>query len=246
MVSALSAAFPHEDIIYFGDTARVPYGNKSRTTIMRFSDEITRFLVSKGVKLLIAACNTASSLALPSIERKCEVPAIGVVKSGVRQALREAPSGRIGVIATSSTVKSGAYEKEFRKILPDGRICSRACPLFVALVENGFIDDQITRLAAEKYLAELRSLDLEALILGCTHYPAIKGVIKSVMGPVKLIDSSEAVSEEAGRVLAKKRLLSGRGRGGRISCFVSDDVEQFEQSARIFLKNRIRVRKAVL
>ncbi|MFH1847466.1 MAG: glutamate racemase [Candidatus Omnitrophota bacterium] len=238
---------PAEDIIYFGDTARVPYGNKSRNTIIRFSREIMDFLMKDNVKAVVVACNTASSLSLSSLKLIYPVPVIGVIKPGLKEAISILQAKRIGVIGTNSTIESLAYEKEARRIDPAVRIFSKSCPLFVPLVENRFVNDEITELVAEKYLKNFKNKKLDALILGCTHYPILKTVIKRVLNNVQLIDSSYAVAREIEKVLREKKIASDTGKkNGSMKCFVSDDAEGFRKTAGIFLKQRIKVKKVNL
>ena len=237
---------PREDVIYFGDTARVPYGNKSRSTIIRFARDIMAFMQEKKVKVVVVACNTASSLSLQVLKESYRTPVIGVISPGVREAARLTTRGRIGVIGTTSTISSRSYDRELARVSPSSRIFSSACPLFVPLVENRFTSDKITYEVAERYLKGLKAKGVDTLILGCTHYPILKNVIAKFMGKVKLVDSSSAVARETRDMLEKEGLLArGRTRRGRLTCFVSDDVEGFRRNAGIFLKEKISVRKAV-
>ncbi len=236
---------PEEDIIYFGDTARVPYGNKSKATIIRFAREIMAFMLDNKVKMVVVACNTASSLALRSLKESYKTPVIGVIDPGAKEAARLTETGRVGVIGTAATVGSGAYKKALKKEDPSARLFSAACPLFVPLVENRHISDKITLEVARLYLEPLKKKKIDSLILGCTHYPILKTVIKKVMGQVKLVDSSSAVAKEAKDILSKEGLRADRQRG-KMKCFVSDDVEGFRRSAGIFLREKINVSKAVL
>ncbi|MEA3490152.1 MAG: glutamate racemase [Candidatus Omnitrophota bacterium] len=239
---------PHEDIIYFGDTARVPYGNKSRATIKRFSRQIIDFMMGKKVKMIIVACNTASSLALPSLKDDYAVPVIGVIAPGIREAVRLSGNGRIGVIGTGATISSGSYERELKRIDKTCRLFSKSCPLFVPLVENRFTSDPVTYQVAERYLKGLRGKPIDTLILGCTHYPVLKTVIGKVMNNVRLVDSSSAVAGEVAETLLRKELeVRGKKRRGELTCFVSDDVKGFRKTAEIFMKKKkIRVKKVVL
>ncbi len=238
---------PHEDIIYFGDTARVPYGNKSKATITRFAHQIMFFLMEKRVKLVVVACNTASSLSLGSLKRHYRVPVTGVIGPGVREAVRLSKNGRVGVIGTSSTVSSKAYDRELAKAKGSYRLFGKSCPLFVPLVENGFTSDPVTYKVARKYLKEFKAKRIDTLILGCTHYPLLKGVIAKVMGNVRLVDSSLAVAREVKGMLGDKGLDACRGRRpGTIRCYVSDDAEGFRKTAGMFLKEKIDVKKVTL
>jgi len=174
---------PNEEILYYGDTARVPYGNKSPETIRRYSGQIARFLLSEGVKAIVIACNTASALALDSVRGITDVPVIGVVEPGAIAAVKETVSGRIGIIGTNATIGSGIYEKYIKELLPDARVFGKACPLFVPLVEEGIIDDPVTVTMIHRYLDDMIHDDhIDSLILGCTHYPVLRSVIAREIG----------------------------------------------------------------
>ena len=246
VLRSIRSQLPAEDLVYYGDTARVPYGNKSRSTIIRFSREIMDFLVKKNVKMVVVACNTASSLGLLSLRRSYAVPITGVIGPGVKEAARFSKSGRIGVIGTDSTISSGAYDRALKKTGKDYRLFSRSCPLFVPLVENRFYNDAIACQVAERYLSMLKKRRIDTLILGCTHYPILKPVIKKVMDGVRLVDSSHAVAKEIKNILHSKNMGSWRKRKGRVRCFVSDDVEGFRRMSKIFLREDIHVMKVVL
>jgi glutamate racemase len=239
---------PLEDIVYFGDTARVPYGNKSRSTINRFSREIVDFLVKKHVKAVVIACNTASSFSRSFLSRSYVLPVLGVIAPGVRKAVNVSKNKRIGIIGTEATVSSGAYERELIKAT-DGtfRIFSASCPLFVPLVENKMTSGDITRRAAEKYLIPLERKGVDTLILGCTHYPMLKKVISDVMKGVTLVDSSEEVAVDLRSLLEEKGLTSSeRFRNGKMTCYVSDDPAKFKKISGMFLREDVSVKKAVL
>ena len=183
---------PNEKIIYYGDTARVPYGNKSADTIKRYSRQITRFLLSKGVKAIVIACNTASALALDAVREITDIPVIGVVEPGAQAAVRATSSGRIGIIGTSATITSGLYDRYITELLPSARVFGKACPLFVHLVEEGMLDDPVTVEMIHRYLDDLIKTDnIDTLILGCTHYPLLRSVIAREIGGV-YADSPEA------------------------------------------------------
>ncbi|MCF0229944.1 MAG: glutamate racemase [Parasporobacterium sp.] len=176
---------PNEKIIYYGDTARVPYGNKSQDTVIRYSKQISRFLISKGVKAIVIACNTASALALDAVQASCSIPVIGVVKPGADAAVRASASGRIGIIGTSGTIASGLYDRYIKELLPSAQVFGKACPLFVHLVEEGMIDDSVTVEMIHRYLDGMISRDnIDTLILGCTHYPLLRSVIAREIGGV--------------------------------------------------------------
>ncbi|MGA2193175.1 MAG: glutamate racemase [Nitrospirota bacterium] len=227
---------PGEDIIYFGDTARVPYGIKSAETVQRFSHEVADYLTAKDIKMLVVACNTASAAALTSLRESLPIPVIGVLMPGAYAATRATKTGKIGVIGTEGTVNSGAYPRLIRNIRPDASVVSRACPLFVPLVEEGRLSGEITTLAANEYLAALKGEGIDTLVLGCTHYPLIKPVIGEVMGPeVTLIDSAHETAQEVGRVLKKTGLLNGSDRPASISYYVTDAPERFKTVGERFL-----------
>ena len=197
---------PHEDTIYLGDTARVPYGTKSAETVTRYSLEITDFLIKKGIKLLVVACNTASAVALPALRERYKLPIIGVIEPGARKAAAATKIKKVGVIGTEGTIKSGAYEKAIKAISPNIEVISKPCPLFVPLAEEGWTDNDVALAAAEIYLNDMKGVD--TLVLGCTHYPLLKSAIASVMGEgVRLIDSGEETALEVRWVLGKEGLL---------------------------------------
>jgi glutamate racemase len=215
VLRAVRKRLPHENVIYLGDTARVPYGMKSRRTIERYAVEDAGFLARKGVKMLVVACNTISAMARERLRAEFDLPLLSVLGPGARMATRVTRNGRIGVIATEATVESGAYERAIREASPDREveIFSRACPLFVPLVEEGETDSQIAHLVAEQYLAPFRKEGIDTLVLGCTHYPLLKSVIKSTIGAtdggsVTLVDSAEATAEETAQLLERHGLLN--------------------------------------
>jgi len=199
---------PHENIVYFGDTARVPYGVKSPETVARYAAQITDFLLARNVKLLIVACNTMAAVALPAITSRSPVPVIEVIDAGARSALAITQTKRIGIIATPSTIASHAYERALVTLGgPDVHTVSKACPLFVPLVEEGWLNHPATRLVAEEYLQPLRAENLDTLILGCTHYPLLAPLLAEVVGPaIRLQDSASAVAERAAAILAELHL----------------------------------------
>lgn len=225
--------FPHEDTIYLGDTARVPYGTKSAETVTRYSLEITDFLIGKGIKLLVVACNTASAVALPALRDKHTLPIIGVIEPGARKAVATTKTGKIGVIGTEGTIKSGAYEKAIKALAPYTEVVSKPCPLFVPLAEEGWTDNDVALAAAGRYLNDMK--DVDTLVLGCTHYPLLKGVISEVMGDnVKLIDSGEETALEVRRVLIEEGLLKSEEVGNR-TFYVTDTPERFVKVGLRFL-----------
>jgi len=193
VLRAIRNRFSRIDLIYLGDTARVPYGNKSKETVIRYSLECAEFLMSKGIDVLVVACNTASSQALDVLREKLDVPVLGVVEPGVKRAL-EVTRGKVGVIGTRSTIRSEAYQKLLRKAGVE--VFSKACPLLVPLVEEGLLDGEITRGVVRMYLEELKEQGIDTLILGCTHYPLLKGPIQDFLPSVTIVDSSDTVAAE--------------------------------------------------
>ena len=200
---------PRERIIYFGDTARVPYGPKSPDTVRRYSHEIGAYLKSQDVKAIVVACNTATAHALPMLQGELSIPVVGVVEPGARAAVAASRRRELGVIGTAGTIGSGAYERAIRAIAPDAHILARACPLFVPLVEEGWLDKDATRLIAREYLAPLQESGVDTLVLGCTHYPLLKPLLAEILGQdVVLIDSAHETAAETARVLGDRGLLA--------------------------------------
>jgi glutamate racemase len=227
VVRALRAALPGEDIVYIGDTARLPYGSKSPRTVERYSLACQRFLLDRGVKLVLIACNTASANALPALVEASPVPVIGAVEPGARTALAASANRHIGVIGTLGTVKSGAYERAIRERDPTARVDSLACPLFVPLAEEGWTDDDVARAVARRYLVQLfgAPTGIDTLVLGCTHYPLLRGVLTEVAAElagraITVVDSATAMAQaardELGAVDPQRRAP------GRLDCFATD------------------------
>ncbi|MGH7635673.1 MAG: glutamate racemase, partial [Gemmatimonadaceae bacterium] len=203
---------PGETLVYFGDTARVPYGPKSPDTVRRYSHEIAQWLADQGVKAIVVACNTATAHALDSLQRAFSMPVIGVVNPGARAATHTSREHRIGVIGTEGTIASGAYVRAIHAMDPDAQVVTRACPLFVPLVEEGWLDTEATRLIAREYLGPLLASHVDTLVLGCTHYPLLKPLLAELAGPtVRLIDSAEETAAETRRVLAERDLCAPAG-----------------------------------
>jgi glutamate racemase len=231
---------PHESVLYFGDTARVPYGPKSPDTVRRYSREIAGFLRDQGVKSIVIACNTATAHALTVLRDEFDMPVIGVVEPGARAAVSVTTGGRIGVIGTVGTIKSGAYERAIRALNPDVFITARACPLFVPLVEEGWTNHEATRLIAREYLEPLVAADIDTLVLGCTHYPLLKPLLREVLGPdVRLIDSAEETAAETARTLAATQLAAPGDAEPAYRFVASDDPLQFLQLGQRFLGDTI-------
>jgi glutamate racemase len=237
VVRQLRRVLPREDVVYLGDTARVPYGTKSPATVVRFASEDTHFLVQQNVKAVVVACNTASAWALPTLEREFALPVFGVILPGALAALGATRNHRIGVIGTSATVRSQAYDKAILARDPAARIFARACPLLVPLVEEGRLGDKITRMVLREYLRPLLREKIDTLVLGCTHYPLLKETIRRVAGAkVALVDSAESCADYVREQLQALNLISKkRRRAGTIQPFVTDEVERFDDLARRFL-----------
>jgi len=236
VVRELMRQLPDEELLYFGDVARLPYGNKSAATVTRFSREIAAFLLQRDVKALVVACNTASALALPALEQELPVPVIGVIDSGARAAVERTKSGRIGVIGTTSTVRSGAYAAAVRALAPAVEVIERACPLFVPLVEEGWIDHPVTRQVAHEYLAPLEDHRLDTLVLGCTHYPLLEDVLHAELGDgVTLIDSGRETAAAVKALLAARGMAAPPGRTPHHALFLSDQPAAFTATAERFL-----------
>ncbi|MBF0547207.1 MAG: glutamate racemase [Candidatus Riflebacteria bacterium] len=240
VVKEIRSLLPNEDVIYFGDTARIPYGNKSIPVIRHFCLEITRFLESMKIKMIVVACNTASALALDYVKRNTVLPVVGVIEPGVRAALRRSSvdrmSVKIGVIATKATIKSEAYQKRLMRLNSACTVFAKACPLFVPLVEENLMDSEITRLTLEMYLSELRNLNLDALILACTHYPLLKSHIADFFkNEVILIDSAEETAKEVSELLKARRIAAPREKVGIEEYYVSDSPDVFATIGEQFL-----------
>lgn len=231
---------PEEDVIYFGDTAKYPYGPRSKEIVRKFSVQNISFLLSQKVKFIVVACNTASALALNDLEKHHEIPMIGVIKPGAFASVKATKNGRIGVIGTLGTISSGAYQKAIHTIDPQKKVYSVACPLFVALAEEGYINKQATHLIALEYLKSLIKRKVDTLVLGCTHYPLLRKIISGTMGKeVKLIDSAEETALEVKRVLTQEGLLRTGKRTPFRKFFVSDVPDRFVEVGERFLKDKI-------
>ena len=240
VVREIKRVLPREDIVYFGDTARVPYGNKSKKTVTRFSVENVEFLLRRNVKLVVVACNTSSSLSLNFLEKCFKVPILGVISPGARCAAAVTKNKKIGVIGTKATIESASYEREIKRLDPDIRCFSKACPLLVPLAEEGRLGDSIAREITKTYLKKLQSKGIDTLILGCTHYPLLKPTIKRVMGRhVTIVDSAEEVAKEAKAIIMRTGQLKNLKRRAQYRFYVSDDPKRFVKLGGRFLKMKI-------
>lgn len=249
VVKEIMHQIPNEKIVYFGDTARVPYGNKSKETITKYSEQIVRFLREQKVKAIVVACNTASAYALDEIEKEVDIPIIGVVKPGAKVASEATRNGKIGVIATEGTIGSGIYSRYIKEINDDAEVFGKACPLFVPLVEEGLLQDPVTDEIAKRYLAELIDIDIDTLVLGCTHYPLIRKTVGKIMGEdVTLVNPAYETARELKELLEEKDLLrkeeSGLG-DNKYQFFVSDSSEKFKRFANSIIKYGILSAKTI-
>ncbi|HON78603.1 MAG TPA: glutamate racemase [Spirochaetota bacterium] len=237
---AMKDIMPGEHIIYFGDTGRFPYGTRSIETIIRYSREITDYLKSRDVKMIVIACNTSSAAALDVLRRESDIPVLGVIDAGARAACKKAGKSSyrdmIGVIATRATVKSESYVKAVQAISPRMNVLQRHATIFVSLTEEGWIDDEITRLAAKKYIQEIYDEGVRVLILGCTHFPLLKKAIQEVYPDIELVDSGVEVAWEAQKILKEKNLENSDGDGG-IELYTSDITDSMERMKELFFGN---------
>lgn len=249
VVREVMRQIPNERIVYFGDTARVPYGNKSKDTITRYSRQIVRFLQSHHIKTIVVACNTASAYALDEIEKEVDIPMIGVVKPGAKTATEVTKNGKIGVIGTEATIGSQLYNQYIKQLNNDATIYGKACPLFVPLVEEGLWQDPVTDEIAGRYLSELIDIGIDTLILGCTHYPLIRSTIGKVMGEdVNLVNPAYETARELKEMLEEKGLLNDKKPElgeNQYQFYVSDTANKFKNFANSIIKYGILSAKTV-
>jgi glutamate racemase len=236
VVRELMQRLPNEEVIYFGDTARVPYGPKSPATVARYSEEAAAFLLSRDVKMIVIACNTATAHAARRLRSKLVVPVIGVIEPGARAAVEATRTSRVGVIGTAGTIRSGAYDLAVRRRLDDARVYAQPCPLFVPLVEEGWRTHTASRLIAEDYLNPLKEMDVDVLILGCTHYPLLRELIGEIMGPgVQLVDSALETALEVEAKLRELDLIRTEASPPRHVFAASDAPLRFRDVGRVFV-----------
>ena len=240
VVREIMRQIPNERLVYFGDTARVPYGNKSKETVTKYSKQIVRFLETQEVKAIVVACNTASAYALEEIEKEVDIPVIGVVKPGARVAAQATRNKKVGVIATAGTIQSQIYTDYIQGIQSDIQVTGKACPLFVPLVEEGLLEDPVTDEIATRYLNELKDIDIDTLILGCTHYPLIRSTVGKIMGDtVTLVNPAYETARELKSLLEKEGLLNPttqRLGTNQYQFFVSDGADKFKVFANSIMK----------
>lgn len=245
VVKEVRRLLPSENIIYLGDTARVPYGIRSAETITKYSFECAEFLIKKGIKLLVVACNTVSAVSLYEIKKIVSIPAVGVIEPGAKAAAGFTRNKKIGVIGTEATIKSSAYKKAINTFDSDIEVFGLPCPLFVPLVEEGLTEGDIARLIAKQYLGTFRDSEADTLVLGCTHYPLLKDVIQEVMGNVKLIDSATETAKVVRDILKGQESMDKEG--GRLKFYVTDSPERFVAIGEKFLEHKIEnIEKIVL
>lgn len=223
---------PCENIVYFGDTARVPYGSKSKNNIIRFSEQIIRFLKTKGVKAIVIACNTASALALEAVQEETDIPILGVIAPGARAAVQATENGIIGVAGTEATIQSEMYTRVIRKMDPGAVVIGKPCPLFVPLVEEGFAKHRITEEVIDIYLADMKKTDIDTMILGCTHYPLLRSRIKAYFGEkVHIVNPAYETAMDLKKVLAERGIENLSGKAASYEFYVSDAAEKFTRFA---------------
>ena len=240
VVKRIASALPTEDIVYFGDTARVPYGSKSNSTVIEYSIQDARFLISKNVKAIVVACNTSSAVAIEELKNNFHIPVIGMIEPGAQYAVNSSKTGRIGIIGTRATIKNKAYSNAIKKINPEIEVFEQACPLFVPLAEEGWINHKAAYDIAEEYLKELKKFNIDTLVLGCTHYPILSKVIQDVIGEnVKLIDSGIASAEVVKKELDRLDLHNENYSTGKQEFYVSDIPLKFKEVAGLFLGKEI-------
>ena len=232
---------PNENLVYLGDTARLPYGTKSRNTVIKYAKSNTNFLLTKGIKLLVVACNTASAHSLHKLKTNYDIPIIGVIEPGAKKAVNSTSNGNIGIIATPSTIRSNAYDKAIKKINPNIKTFSKACPLFVPIVEEGWQHSNIAFDIATKYLEGLKKKKIDVLILGCTHYPLLKRTIKKVLGnDIKLIDSAEETAKEISAAINNLEINNNKKSISKNEFYLTDNSETFVNIASKFLGKEIK------
>lgn len=240
VVKEIMRQLPGENLVYFGDTARVPYGTKSEATVCKYSKQIVKFLLTKQVKAIVIACNTASALAREELEAMVDVPIVDVVQPGAKMAAESTKNSKIGVLGTQSTIKSGIYERYLHQIDPELTVVSKACPLFVPLVEEGLLEDRITEDVVGRYLHDMKEYEIDTLVLGCTHYPLLRGVIGREVGDeVKLVNPAYETAKSLKEMLKEKELLASSGEESRHLFYVSDGADQFISFARSVLPRRV-------
>lgn len=238
---AIRELLPHENIVYFGDTAHLPYGNKSAEVILRYVRESVAFLAAQGIKILVIACNTACSAALDKIREECPIPIIGIIEQGVKEIVRLSPDGKIVILATRATLTSRVYENKILEKMPHAVLRSIACPLFVSLVEEGYVDHPLSQITAHEYLSPLKTAPIDSVLLGCTHYPLLTTAIQNILPEgVIIVDPAAACAEETKAVLIEKGLLNTQEELPTDAFYVSDNPDHFHVVGQKFLSAPLR------
>ena len=239
VLHAITELLHHEHLIYLGDTARFPYGSKSAETVRRYAIENSEFLVDKGIKMLVVACNSAAAVGLEALRERLDIPVIGVIEPGAQRAVRQTRNGKVGVIGTETTIASGLYTRALKELRADLEIYTRACPLFVPLAEEGWVDNDVARTTAATYLTSLKRSGIDTLVLGCTHYPLLSGVIGDVMGDkVTLVDSARTTADTVRDTLIRYGLARRSG-AGSVSFFVTDVPDRFVKVGGRFMGQKV-------
>lgn len=244
VMSSINKMLPRENIIYFGDTAHVPYGSKSKDTVIKFSKDIASFLTEHGIKMLVIACNTASAFALPALKKTLPIPVIGVIEPGAKAAVSTTKNKKIGIIGTEGTIKSKSYPKAINK-KSKYTVYQQACPLFVPLVEEGWHTGKITDDIVKYYLKPLMGKNIDTLVLGCTHYPLLKKTLRKNTGNINLIDSAQATAAEVKKILSEKDLLADKKSKGKLIFYVSDNPQKFQKIGSKFFSKKISNTKKI-
>ncbi len=239
---------PDERIVYFGDTARVPYGSKSCSTVIRFTRQIIRFLMTQDVKAIVIACNTATACALEAVEKEVDIPVVGVIHAGARTAIESTKNGKIGIIGTEGTIRSGVYTRVMKEMREDIEVTGKPCPLLVPLVEEGLLHDSVTDEIASRYLSELKGKYIDTLVLGCTHYPLLRSTVGRLMGPeVTLVNPAYETALELKQILDENGLLCGQDSSDleKYCFYVSDLAEKFTSFAASILPGQVKETKQI-
>lgn len=239
---------PEENIVYFGDTARVPYGAKSKNTVIKFSIQNADFLVGLNVKMIVVACNTSSSFSLPALKRRYNIPVIGVIEPGAKAATNVTKKMKVGVIGTKATISSGVYERELKRLNSEIDVISASCPLFVPLVEEGWFKKDVTRMIARQYLHPLKKKNIDTIVLGCTHYPLLRPIIRDVLGKgIAIIDSATQTATAVRRIVYKKKIYNRKRGNGKYRFYVTDEPELFRKIGARFLRSGIiNIKKVIV
>jgi glutamate racemase len=231
---------PAEHIVYLGDTARVPYGSKSPHTVTKYALESALFLLTKGIKVLVIACNTSAALSLSILKKKLPIPVLGVIDPGAKEAVVHTKNKRVGIIGTKATIRSMAYERAIKRLDPTVEVISRSCPMFVPIVEEGLEHDEVARIMAERYLKEFHESGIDVLVMGCTHYPVLEGIIKDIMGEgVAIVHTGRETAKAVKETLEKGTILNEKGKGG-CEYIVTDSPELFKEVGGRFLEEPLR------